>query len=124
MGWANGTRYGVLSSKIIKEIINLFKEKKFLCLHDNYEPFFLFKFTDAGRTHVTLTIDSVIKTVEDYGSSAPSAYKEIVEEMREVAFELPVASSDEERIVCEVIFNEMKKVPYIKTTYSHWMDVC
>jgi hypothetical protein len=123
-GWKTESRHGILSQEKIKEIVDLFKENKFFCMKDDYDPLiYLFSATDLGMDYVSFTINGMTKTVKDYGKSSPYPMRKIIYELRNSVKDSPQIEYKELREkMCNVIIEELSKVPKVNTRY--FMDYC
>lgn len=124
LGIPCGVRYGTLSQDKVREIVHLFKKNNFLHLKEHYEP--VIRSTDLGADYVRLEINNVTKTVEDYGKSSPSSFREIVNGLAKIPKLLsPVTNSEKLEEVCNLICKERIKVFHIgKSHFSQCMEYC
>lgn len=115
-------KFGILSQEKVKGIIDLFKDNNFVCLKETYGQ--LIPLTDMGTDYVSLTINGITKRVSDYGRSAPSSFREILNELRSSVEDLPQIKPEDTETYqfCRTIMEELGKEPGVSTEY--WMDGC
>jgi len=114
-------RAGVLSQEKIEKIINLFKEKKFVCLKEKYESFI--PVSDGTLNRVSFTINGVEKNVIDRSLIIPPPFlKEIMDNVKSIVTGLPKIKPEETYAFCYTFKVELDKITGIRT--GHWMDGC
>jgi hypothetical protein len=114
---------GVLPAERVQELVRLFQKGRFHCLKESYPP--LYRSTGPTVDYVSLTVSGVTKTVEveDAGwGSVPPSFREITDELRASAKDLPRARPEEADRFCTVIVLQWDKIAEVNT--DDWTDSC